>query len=277
LPQLRRLLHGSGTVERCAEAIEALRVSIYQAVAATGNPSAAHRLLLRLVDGLAQTIYEPPPVAQTSEWSTPMGGFHDAVRAEARRFLERMEPFQPPPLPSFVPWHLPHYLYESSRRTVYYPDLDGLPEEIVPFQAELLGTSSQARTLDVLHAQLPAVLAHELFHDWRDVSGRLTRDSWHEEYAANRLAVSYVKRFCPDTLERTLSLADEVLERFAPAMDEGLLQTLARSEQPTANATGYGMDMKQAALVHLEMVRRLALRTTPLEVDVDDLLTSAPA
>jgi hypothetical protein len=276
LPQVRELLYDAGVVERCAETLEDLRREIHLSIATTGNCGAYHRVFLSVVDRLAATVYVPPEVEETARRFAPHGGIHDSVQDAIGAFQERMGLHGSPPAPSLAPWQYPHYLYEPAKEAIYYPDLEGLAEEILPFQAELLGSSDAGEVLELMRAQLPAVLAHEMFHRWRHASGRMTNDSWHEEYAANRLAVSYVRRFSPTTLERTIELADRVLSRFSDRLDAGVLQLLSECEAPLAEGRAYGMDLLSTAVVHLEMVRRLAQLPLNLEADIATFLSAEP-
>jgi hypothetical protein len=272
LAEIRQFLHDLGIVERCAETLEELRRAIHRIVACTGNHSAYHRLFLSLVDRLASSVYVPPEIEETKRRFEAAGGFHDAVREAVFAFIERMAPHGPPVAPVLAPWQHPHYLYEPSSGTIYYPDLEELADEVAPFQAELLGSNDLDEVTELLRGQLPAVLAHEMFHRWRHANGRLTSDSWHEEYAANRLAVGYVRRFSPETLARSLALAERVLGRFEDRLGNEVGKLLSECETPRAEGRDYGMDLLDAAIVHLEMVRRLARQPLDLEADVLALL-----
>jgi geranylgeranyl pyrophosphate synthase len=273
LREIRRLLYDSGAVERSARALERLRRSVHAEVLGTQNYGSQQRMLLAIVDRLAQKVYEPEPIAETRDRFAPRGVFHDAVRDELAAFLQRMGPFEPPPAPSPEPWHLPQYMYEATRSVVYYPDLDDLADEVAPFQAELLGTSEE-EAVSLLREQLQAVLAHEMFHYWRDRAGRLTNDKWHEEYAANRLALGYVRRFCPEALERALALADRILPRFEAFRDATVQELLDDFVTPRPGGREYGMDPQKAAIVQLEMLRRLVRTKTDLDADVAMFLGS---
>jgi geranylgeranyl pyrophosphate synthase len=271
LPQIRELLYEAGVVEDCAVTLERLRRDIHHAIVETGNTSGHHRLLLSVVDGLVSAIYEPDPIAESAPLWQPRGGWHDLVRAERDRFVARMRPLGLPDPPRFEPWHLPQYLYEPDKNVIYYPDLEELGEQILPFQAELLGTDDLEELREIISAQLPVVLAHEMFHFWRNATGRLTYDSWHEEYAANRLAVGYAQRFCPRTLQSALELARRVRERFPQLLDAHADATLERCASYRTDG-GYGMEMLQTAVVHLEMVTRLAAEAPDFQQDLQNLV-----
>ncbi len=265
LGQIRELLYASGAVASSALELERCRQSIHHGVATLGNDSPAHRTLLDMADAIAETVYTPPPLEVSSHLWIPEGVFHTTVRRELSLFGQRMKAFRLPDPPRLRPWHQSQWMYDSERRTVFYPDVEGQAEDILPFQAALLGTEDLDDVARVMREQIPAVLAHEMFHFWRDEAGRLTRDHWHEEWAANRLAVAYLRQFAPETLQASLSLAARVLDRFPAAIDERAERILDRSPHECPEARGYELDLVGTALVGLEMVRRLAQRDESFE------------
>jgi geranylgeranyl pyrophosphate synthase len=271
LHEIRELFHATGAVEACATALERLRLEVHEEIAKTENTHAAHRLLLDVVDGLVSTVYEPERPRTTEHLWQPNGEFHDSVRGAQASFLENMRPYQVPDAPRLEPWHLPHFMYDPAREVIYYPDVDGLPEEILSFQARLLATDEK-EVRRVMHRQLPAVISHEMFHFWRHRAGRLTEDAWHEEYAANRLAVGYTRRFWPQLLEGTLELADRVLEQSPGALSPRALELLERSRQPSPTPRGYELDIEGVAVLHMLMLKQLAAEHPRLESDIPAFL-----
>ena len=276
LPAIRELLYDAGVVQQSAEAMEQFREEIHRLIAETGNQSGYHRLFLQVIDSLVSSIFEPPTLEVSAPLYVPRGSWHDRVRAELETFLERMAPYAPPPAPELRPWHLPQWMYHADQNRIYYPDLDDLGEEILPFQQELLGTTDLAQLDRLVRRQLPIVLCHEMFHYWRDASGRLSNDHWHEEWAANRLAVAYARQYCQDVLDYGLSLASEVLQRFPNCLDDEA-RTLLDScqEDRSGQRQGYGMGLLPMAVVTLEMVRRLAAERPSLSDAVAQLLGAA--
>jgi hypothetical protein len=198
------------------------------------------------------------------------------VREERDAFLARMRRrgHGAPPAPSLRPWHNAHWLYVPSRDTIFYPDVDGLAEEVLPFQAYLLGTGDLTEARAAVERQLPAVIAHEMFHAWREAAGRMTDDHWHEEWAANRLAVAYAREHAPETLAHTDALCRRVVTRFADRLDDRAEAVLARCSAAGGHA-GYGMDLLGTAVVTLEMVRRLIGEAPALGDAMRELLTPA--
>jgi hypothetical protein len=271
LPEIRELFHATGAVEACANTLEHLRLEVHEQIAKTENTHAAHRLLLDVLDGLVATVYEPERPRATQHLWQPDGEFHDRVREAQASFLENMRPFHVPAAPRLEPWHLPHFMYDPAREVIYYPDVDGLPEEILPFQARLLATDED-EVRRVMRQQLPAVIGHEMFHFWRHRAGRLTEDAWHEEYAANRLAVGYTHRFWPQLLEGTLKLANRVLEQAPGVLSPRALELLERSRQPSLTPRGYELDIEGVAVLHMQMLKQLAGEHPRLESDVPAFL-----
>lgn len=265
LDRLRELLYDSGAVAEAAEAIEANRRAIHERIASTGNEHAAHRTLLDVTDAVAQSVYVPPLLKCSAKLYTPLGTWHQAVREAQRVFAARLEFLGLPAPPELRPWHAAQWMYVPERQTIFYPDIEQQASDILPYHAELLGISDLDQVALVMHQQVHAVLTHEMFHFWRDASGRLTRDHWHEEWAANRLAVAYLERFDPEQLKQSLRLARATLGRFPDALDARAEAVLARCHVCSSTSSGYGMDLERMALVGLEMVRRLALEGPVLE------------
>ena len=274
LGQIRTLLYQSGAVARSAATMEQFREEMHDALAATGNRSAAHRCLLSIIDGLAENIYTPSRIESTACFFEPEGPWHDWVRHNLTLFLSRMKPFCVPEAPTLRPWHLPQWMYDPGKKIIYYPDIEELGDEILPFQAELLGTDDLQEVSQILWEQVPAVLAHEMFHYWRDAAGCMTEDHWHEEWAANRLAVAYTRQYARDILAASVNLADRVLSRYNQALDDKSEQVLTTCNEPRpGEQRGYDMSLESMAIVTLEMVRRLALEKPDLAETVSTLLT----
>ena len=278
MPELRALLYASGAVDESARALEAFRADIHREIGNWSGAGAPHRTLLSIVDALAASIYAPPPLEATEHLWRPPGAWHESVRGELGRFLERMRSLGAPEAPALRPWHLPQWLYDPKTRTLYYPDIEGLPGEVLPLQAHLAGTDDLEQLSEKLKGMVPALVAHEMFHYWRHASGRLTRDYWHEEWAANRLAVAYLRRFDPPALERSLGFARCVLKTWGNLFDKRAEQLLARADTFDPQVTaGYSMGLEAIAVVSAEMVTRLAITPAPLHSIAHELLGSPGA
>lgn len=257
LSEIRELLYEVGAVERCALELERLRRSIHRRIASTGNACAAHRALLSVVDTLSGSLYAIDPIAETAPWWQPQGGFHDEVRAALQAFSSRMQPFGAPAAPRLEPWSWPHYLYDPERGTLYYPDVDGLPGDVLPFYAGVFGVEDPSIAAELLREQLPLTIAHEMFHRWRDRAGRLTSDHWHEEYVANSLAVGYASRYYPELLARIVGLARRVVARADSQLSVRARAILERCSHEHPEARGYELDVESSAAVHFWMLERL--------------------
>ena len=272
---IRGLFYRSGAVENSAAKLEELRSSIHDEIKGTGLSSGYLRTLLAIFDGLAETVYAPP---QLEKLPVQRVGFHLAVQLERDRFLDHMSLVMKdvnlslPEPPTFEPWHLPQWMYVPEKRTIFYPDLEDLSAEILPFQAALLGEEDLSKVKQTMTEQLPAVLAHEMFHFLRDQAGRLTNDHWHEEWAANRLAVAYAAQFAPETARSTLELVRIVKARFAPLVEAHAPEVLARCRHESPDTTGYQMDMMSVAAVSMEMLHVLISESPRLTFEVHDLL-----
>jgi geranylgeranyl pyrophosphate synthase len=270
LGDIRRLFYATGTLRRVARSMDCFRRAVHHELAllGVGDEAATHRVLLLVVDQLVEVIYTPKPVAETAALRAPSFGWHAHVRRLAAELHRRLRPFGAPATPPLVPWHQPQWLYDPQRNVIFYPDIEGLPEETLPFQAALLGEPDLEKVAQLMWRQAPAVVAHELFHHFRDTLGQLSHDMWHEELVANTLAVAYVARYEPAALSGGVELATRVLERPEHQLSEpalGILNRLLAAEHETEPGSGYQLDMHQTALVHLAMVRELAKSPEDLE------------
>jgi hypothetical protein len=103
----------------------------------------------------------------------------------------------------------------------------------------------------------------------------LTTDHWHEEWAANRLAVAYSREHCQDALDFGLLIASRVLARFPEALDPAAQHILDTChEDRSGERESYGMELRPMAAVTLEMVRRLAAERPDLASSVRELLVA---
>jgi len=273
--QVRRRLYDSGAVRRTAATLESCRRAIHEELAAVSAVAPGYlRVVLDVVDQLASGVYVVPDLAPTAALRRPGNGpFASATVRELERLRARLTPLGlPRDLPALQPWHQPHWMYLPSRHTIFFPDLDDLGDEILPFQAALLDSPDLDEPRRLLTAQIPLVLAHELFHFWRDASGRMTEDHWHEEWAANRLGVGYALAHEPAALTEALALADRVVARFPNALGPEVDRLLEDCRRERTEARGYGMGATAVAVVGLEMVRRLATERPSLGEDVAALL-----
>ena len=277
LREIRDMLYDAGAIRRVATTIEGFRRSIHQELAATGNFAPAHRTLLFIVDGLARLIYPTAALAVTRPLFEPQTPWHRRVRGLAGTFMASMKNFGAPPLPPLIPWHLPCCMYDPESGIVYYPDIDGQPEETLPFQAEVLGTTDLSIARAAVEVMAPVVIAHELVHFWRDRMNNLGNDIWHEEFVANAVALSYCQTFEPSVVEGALDLARRALGRSEVAMTAAgaaILERLFSGGTAGPARTEYGVGASEMALIHLAMVSRLGDAVLPLPTAVERYLTT---
>jgi geranylgeranyl pyrophosphate synthase len=278
LREIRELFYAAGTLKRVAGSMDGFRRAVHHELALLGEEAATHRLLLLVVDQLVESVYTPKPVAETAALRAPRFGWHGHVRRLAEELGVRLGPLGAPTAPPLVPWHQPHWLYDKSRGVIFYPDIEGLPEETLPYQAVLLGEPDLAKVAELMWRQAPAVIAHELFHHYRDAVGLLSRDLWHEELVANTLAIAYTARYEPAALAGGVELANRVLARPEHQLSEParrVLDTLLNPLRPTRDS-GYELDFHQTALVQLAMIRELGKAPEGLEQAVQRLLGVQP-
>ncbi|HYP88458.1 MAG TPA: polyprenyl synthetase family protein, partial [Polyangiaceae bacterium] len=213
LRDIRRLLYDAGTLRHVARSLDGFRRAIHHGIAELGEDAATHRVLLLAIDQLVEALYKPKPVTETEALREPRFGWHAHVRRLASELETRLRPLGAPKTPPLVPWHQPQWMYDKARGVIFYPDIEGLPEETLPFQAALLGESDLEKVAQLMWRQAPAVMAHELFHHYRDSVGQLGSDMWHEELVANTLAIAYSARYEPAALAGGVELARRVLSR----------------------------------------------------------------
>lgn len=280
LKEIRGLLYDTGTLREVAKTMDGFRHAIHHEVAALGQAAPTHRLLLSVIDQLVEAIYAPKPVAETAALRAPSFGFHGYVQRLARDLSQRLAAHGVPETPPLVPWHLPQWMYDKSRGVIYYPDIEGLPEETLPFQAALLGEPDLGKVQQLMWRQAPAVMAHELFHHFRDKAGTMTSDMWHEELVANTLAIAYAARYEPAAVTGGVEIAERVLarpEHRLSAEAERVLAELLDPARPLQQGRGYGLDLQQTALVQLAMIRELARRPEQLETALERFLSNSYA
>jgi heptaprenyl diphosphate synthase len=280
LPEIRKLLYDTGTLRQVARSMDEFRRAVHHELALLGEDAASLRLLLLVVDQLVETVYTPKPVSETAELRAPSAGWHGYVRRAAAELHQRLAPFGVPEPPPLVPWHQPQWMYDKQRGVIFYPDIEGLPEETLPFQAALLGEPDLDRVATLMFRQAPAVMAHELFHHYRDAAGMLTTDMWHEELVANTLAIAYAARYEPAALAGGVQLANHVLSRPEQQLTEqarGILSGLVSGDHQARPNSGYQLDLGQTALLHLAMIRELANAPADLERALAQHLGAAAA
>lgn len=268
LGEIRKLLYETGTLRQVARTMDDFRRAVHHELALMGEDAATLRLLLLVVDQLVETIYTPKAVSETAELRAPRAGWHGHVRRLAAELAQRLRPFGAPDTPPLVPWHQPQWMYDKQRGVIFYPDIEGLPEETLPFQAALLGEPDLDKVAALIYRQAPALMAHELFHHYRDARGLLSRDMWHEELVANTLAIAYTAKYEPAAVAGGVQLANQILARPEHQLSEqaqGILKALLSPTRQAQPNTGYQLDLHQTALLQLAMIRELAKAPVDLE------------
>lgn len=263
LDAVRSLLETHGAFDRCAEAVERHRQTIFELLeftqreTQTGHDASGHRrLLAEIVDHLVSALYEPPPVSRSAPDQS--GPFCAAVNEQAQMFVDRLRAHGMLSMPMLRPWHLPSFLYVPDQQTIYFSDVDALPEEVADLHSRVQMVSPTA-ALETVRNCLPFVMAHELTHAFRDQLGLLGQDAWHEEFVANRVAFAYVKQYHPEVSRAVLASSRQIL-RAQPAGQQRELQEriVIDCVTPHASARDYDCTPEQAARVHAAMVLRIS-------------------
>jgi geranylgeranyl pyrophosphate synthase len=276
LSAIRRLFYDCGEIAQVAETIETLRVGIHTDLAATGNASAAHQTWLYFIDNLASGLYTIQPVAASRFIQQPNNAWNQQIQQLAAQFRSNMATYNPPPTPDLLPWFASEWMYVPKRQVVYYPDLEGQPEEILPEMAVAIGTEDLDFVLQRLKNHAKFVMAHELFHHWRDISGNLTDDAWYEEWAAFRLLIAYTQTFHADELQEGLALIEQILAQHQHELSDraqAILEAFfAPDYQPQPGNHHYGVSLDEVGFIQLAMARRLCDEGLSLEQEFATLL-----
>jgi geranylgeranyl pyrophosphate synthase len=276
LTAIRRLFYDCGAIAQVAETIERLRVGIHTDLAATGNASAAHQTWLYFIDNLASGLYTIQPVAASRFIQQPNNAWNQQIQHLAAQFRSNMVAYNPPPTPDLLPWFSSEWMYVPKRQVVYYPDLEGQPEEILPEMAVAIGTDDLDLVLQRLKKHAKFVMAHELFHHWRDISGNLTDDAWYEEWAAFRLLIAYTQTFHADELQEGLVLIEQILAKHQHDLSDrgqAILEAFfAPDYQSQPGNHHYGVNIDEVGFIQLAMARRLCDEGLSLEQEFATLL-----
>jgi geranylgeranyl pyrophosphate synthase len=255
---LTTLLEQSGAFDACASAVESHRSRIATLLDEAGASGPHRRLLGEIVDHLASTLYDPPTQSCASEDEASRGrasqcGQSADIWSVARAFKNALQTYGFGPLPEMRLWHLPMYLYAPERAQIFISDLEGIPEEIIPFHREMLGLSAEETALWMARCA-PFLLSHELVHAWRDQLGVLSEHAWHEEYIANRVALSYVQEFHPESARAVVHVSRLMLARQHDQATAPSRRSLLKQAARPGPVRDYNCTPQDAALLHAEMI-----------------------
>lgn len=252
LDAIRALYAESGALDACAVAAEDARVEMHHLLATIPAPNPHKRILLSVVDSLANLLFVPEPVTESGAIFCERSGFGVRVSEQVDLFRDRFEGAFEANV-RIEPWHRPFFLYEPGANLVHYPDLEDLKEETLPAYGALFdGDENQA--LEYLSRTLPLLVAHELFHAWRDQVSRLGSDAWHEEYVANALALAYLRTFDSESHHRVIAACEAIRSRALPENGElRVREILARASAGMSTGVDYDTSLLETAHVHAQM------------------------
>lgn len=256
LQDIGELLYESGAVEQCALTLERLRHEIHAELAAIGNVHGGQRVLVRIVDDLCQTVYAADNLDAGSESWGSGGAFHTRLTKLRSQFEDNVAAWEPPTLPSWVPWQQAHFFSQPELGICFYPDVDDLPEEVLGIHAQLLGTNDVGAAI-ALHRDAEYFVAHEMFHCWRHAADVVSDDHWHEEYVCDRLALGYLAHFRPQVLDALLRSATEIVRRYEGVVAEECRALALEAAEPS-DARQCALDHQQTALWHALVVMQVA-------------------
>ncbi|MFN8577382.1 MAG: polyprenyl synthetase family protein [Candidatus Sericytochromatia bacterium] len=261
LKGIRELIYSIGAIKKSAETIEVFRVNVHNNISQLNLNTPSMRAVLYLIDYLSNSIYKVKEIEETSSIIHPNRDYDLFIKNLVNTFFINMVEFKPPEQPSLIPWHLPQWMYESKRNIIYYSDLEGFKEDILPIQSKVLGMEDLDKLEKVLIDESTFVMAHEIFHYWRNQSGRITKDSWYEEWVANNLAIAYLREFFPNILNDTKNLLEELIIRKYQKLNikaENILNKIFSNDySPSLNSLGYQVDIDDISAIQFHMTFRI--------------------
>ncbi|MCX7921224.1 MAG: polyprenyl synthetase family protein [Clostridia bacterium] len=276
MKEIRNLLYGCGAIKKSAEKIEELRIEIHKELASIGKVSPYYRNIIFIVDSLANTVYEAKPLECSKFIQYPGKGWYKNVQDLIIKLHKNLSKFNPPPVPEFISWHQPLWLYEPKRKIIFYPDIDGQPEEVLPFQAELIGTNNLSYVKSLMEQQAALLSSHEFFHYWRDFSKTISQDSWFEELIVSRLSLAYIKEYHPEIIEQTKQLVMQIISNNNNLISEKEMAILEKylkpSAEPSAEKSGYEISAKEVVLLQAKMTLKILENNPPLSELIEKFL-----
>lgn len=274
--EIRDLIYNSATIKKASETIETLRKSIHKELASMNSYTPSVRIILYIIDSLASSIYKVPFLKETQFILQPNGGWYSYVETLENSFFDNMKIFNPPQKPILLPWHSPQWMYDPKRNIIFYSDIEGQPEEILPIHSEFMGITNMELVKEIVKMLSPLLMAHEIFHYWRKKSGKLTKDYWYEEWVANILAIAYTIKFSPDLLNETKLVLKNILsnkkENLSNKGKEILDRFFELDYNPSPNILGYEVDLNEMNLIQLYMINKLCKQDFCLEENIRKFL-----
>ena len=139
LREIRALFYDTGALRQVASRMEGFRRAIHAEVARSARKRALMRCCCTSSITWSPACTRHSPSLRPRSSARAKSGWHAYVQRLARANSRTFGGFGAPAPPPLVPWHLPHWMYDKARGVIFYPDIEGLPEETLPFQAALLG------------------------------------------------------------------------------------------------------------------------------------------
>lgn len=276
IKDIRKLLYENNVLSKSAETIEGLRKTIYKDLASIGATTPSIRTLLNTVDSFASTLYKLPFLEESKIYLQPHGFWHDNIKNLVNSFFKNMGQFNPPEKPVVIPWHLPQWMYDFKRNVIFYSDIEGQPEEIIPIHSKITGIADWDVVKNGIEIQSPFLMAHEIFHYWRKQSGKITDDYWYEEWVANNLAMAYIKTFLPELVEKTKTFLQIILSNpNFKLTDKGneILDKLFTSNYKADSKVNYHqMDLEEIGYIQVYMTNKLLSFNYSLNEVVEEFL-----
>ncbi|MFN4150844.1 MAG: polyprenyl synthetase family protein [Candidatus Sericytochromatia bacterium] len=276
IKKIREVLYDSGAVKKVSETIESLRVHINKELLSLNIDSPNIRTMIYMVDAFASSIYKTPILEESKSILQPDREWDKYVKNILNEFFNNMKEYNPPPKIEIFPWHLPQWMYEPKRNIIFYSDIEEQSEEIIPIHSNIMGINDYEFVKEIVISSSHLVMAHELFHYWRNFSNKLTKDYWYEEYVSNSLAISYLMSFFPNLYNEALILVDKILDntniKLKKESEDILNRLFSDNLTPIINNVGYGVDNEQMSLIHFFMLDKIFKEKTSLEKNIKRFL-----
>lgn len=268
ISDIRSLLYISGAIKKSCEMIEDSRQTIYKTLHYLGINDPIVKPLLFLIDSFSSSVYNIPILPEDLYFVEKKGEWNNYLNNLLDLFFDNMKNYNPPPKIKITSWHLPHWMYEPKRNIILYPDLDGLPEEILPIHSHIFENNDLNFVKKVLFEEAPFTISHEIFHYWRKYFSLLTNDYWYEEYVANSLSTSYIKKFLPDIYVKTKLLLDSLIiykEKYYDSEMELLINNISDPKYQVSYNPNYKLDPNKMFIVHIFMMKKIYEQDISLE------------
>jgi len=150
-----------------------------------------------------------------------------------------------------------YYDLQDGHIYVSLPDLDDPAGRLHLFMmSSLMGCETDAETAQFFRIFIPHLIAHELAHHFRHQRGLFSRNAWHEEQVANKLAVALCRqRLTPELMSFSTRIVPAAIRSITDQL--GSATTAIDSYRDVAQAMNVAGAVTSDGLAHLDVIRKL--------------------